>query len=179
MFDSKIVLPGDLNENNEVFERAGLFSSSNGENRLQTRERTVNPELGHIALARVHKIELEKAICEVIAVAPSITESFAPHTSHGYIPKSFSRSHDTGRASLYQMFKPGDIVRCSIIQLETRGIRLSTNSAELGVVVAKSFEGRYMTPVDFQTMVDSENGFTEKRKVADVREYPFIAKTIN
>jgi len=68
---------------------------------------------------------------------------------------------------MHECFRPGDIVRATIISLgDARQFYLSTAEAELGVRYAKADSGALMTPVSWKEMEDPYTLKKEKRKVA-------------
>jgi exosome complex component CSL4 len=64
-------------------------------------------------------------------------------------------------------FKPGDIVRATVLSLgDGNNYYLSTARNDLGVVFAKSAAGQQMYALDWETMKCSVTGKTESRKCA-------------
>lgn len=86
----------------------------------------------------------------------------------GIIRRADVRAHNTDSLKVFDFFRPGDVVRASVISLgDTRSYYLSTASNELGVVFAKHSEtGNRMQPASWTEMVDTLTGLREPRKVA-------------
>ena len=89
------------------------------------------------------------------------------------------RSTDKDSVVLKDCFRPGDIIRATVISLgDARAYYLSTAGNHLGVVHATSSdtsgldhaawteEGRAMQPISWKEMADPVTGVTEPRKVA-------------
>ncbi|WFC98182.1 hypothetical protein MYAM1_000906 [Malassezia yamatoensis] len=89
------------------------------------------------------------------------------------------RSTDKDSVILKECFRPGDIIRATVISLgDARSYYLSTVGNHLGVIHASSSdtnspavtswipEGRAMQPLSWKEMVDPVTGRTEPRKVA-------------
>lgn len=77
------------------------------------------------------------------------------------------RATERDKVKITTSFKPGDIVRASVISLgDGTNYYLSTGQNELGVIFAKSEAGEHMYPIDWQTMKCALTGQTEERKCA-------------
>lgn len=75
----------------------------------------------------------------------------------------------TGGTALFDVFRPGDVVRAAVLSLgDARSYFLTTAANELGVVHATSLAGNVMVPASWETMVDPVTQCQEKRKVARV-----------
>ncbi|KAI5966440.1 CSL4 [Candida pseudojiufengensis] len=91
----------------------------------------------------------------------------------GIIRSQDIRSTERDKIIIGECFKPGDILRASILSLgDGNNYYLTTARNDLGVVFAKSEggAGSLMYPVDWQNMIDLETGLIEKRKNAN----PFV-----
>lgn len=72
---------------------------------------------------------------------------------------------------LQDNYRPGDIVRASVLSLgDSQNFYLSTARDDLGVVFAKSINGFDLRPIDWQTMYAPASGESERRKCAN----PFV-----
>jgi exosome complex component CSL4 len=71
------------------------------------------------------------------------------------------------KVAMLDCFRPGDLIRAQVLSLGTmREFRLSTASAELGVVWARSLAGARLQAVSWNEMKCPESGQIEPRKVA-------------
>jgi exosome complex component CSL4 len=122
------------------------------------------PSPGSLVYARVRSVTPRLATCDVEFVdgAPA-SESFA-----GIIRSQDVRSTETDKVVLYECFRPGDVVRASVLSLgDARSYYLSTAQNELGVVHARSASsGEPMLASSWTTMVCPLTGATELRKAA-------------
>lgn len=95
----------------------------------------------------------------------------------GVIRAQDVRSTEKDSVVLKECFRPGDIIRATVISLgDARSYYLSTAGNHLGVVHATSSDtsasdgwapaGRAMQPVSWKEMTDPVTGATEQRKVA-------------
>ncbi|CAN6675039.1 exosome complex component Csl4p [Trichomonascus vanleenenianus] len=77
------------------------------------------------------------------------------------------RATERDSVKILSSFRPGDIVRASVISLgDGTNYYLSTASNDLGVIFARSVTGQHMYPIDWQTMKCSVTGIEEPRKCA-------------
>jgi exosome complex component CSL4 len=84
----------------------------------------------------------------------------------GVIRAQDVRQTDKDKVRIWHCFRPGDIVRASVLSLgDARSYYLSTARNDLGVIFA-STEGRQLEPVSWEAMRDPETGELEPRKVA-------------
>ncbi|PRT56580.1 Exosome complex component CSL4 [Wickerhamiella sorbophila] len=84
------------------------------------------------------------------------------------------RATERDKVKARDCFRPGDIVRASVLSLgDGNNFYLSTIQSDLGVVFAKSTSGYPLAPLDWQTMVSPVTRETEPRKCAN----PFQAST--
>ncbi|GMI48526.1 hypothetical protein TrCOL_g5178 [Triparma columacea] len=123
-------------------------------------------------------------ICIVLRVTPtSLTLSIISslHTPLLSRPVGTLRLEDSGLADppyaspdpegsppdLFQGFRIGDVVQARVVSLgDTRSYYMSTSEEGLGVVKAKSKEGRNMVPRNWREMEEEGGGRRERRKVA-------------
>ncbi|GFZ14390.1 nucleic acid-binding, OB-fold-like protein [Actinidia rufa] len=79
------------------------------------------------------------------------------------------RATEIDKVDMHSSFRPGDIVRASILSLgDARAYYLSTAKNELGVVSAESTAGATMVPISWTEMQCPLTGQIEQRKVAKV-----------
>jgi exosome complex component CSL4 len=77
------------------------------------------------------------------------------------------RETERDKLKMQNCFKPGDIVRATVLSLgDGNNYYLSTARNDLGVVFAKSAAGQQMYALDWETMKCSVTGKTESRKCA-------------
>jgi exosome complex component CSL4 len=177
------------------------FSRDFYQEQRQTRRSTsILPEVGDIVLARVTKLTAKQAHVEVLVVENS--GAIAADSGIGYhasgsgigtlsnagqqsvatadVGEGFGgiiriqdvRATERDKVKIQDCFKPGDIVRASVLSLgDGTNYYLSTAQNDLGVIFARSAVGEHMYPVDWQTMKCSATGVLEPRKCAK----PFLA----
>ena len=88
----------------------------------------------------------------------------------GVIRSQDIRSTDRDKVKVVELFRPGDIVRATIISLgDGNHYYLLTAANDLGVIFARSRGGAgdQMNPVDWEHMMDTRKGEVERRKVAN------------
>ena len=121
------------------------------------------PEPGSVVLARVLSVSSRWATVEVVCVnGAAVDQAFS-----GIIRQQDVRATEVDKVVLQECFRPGDVVRCTVVSLgDQRSYYLSTASPELGVVYARSSStGQPLVAVDWATMKDP-TGSSETRKVA-------------
>lgn len=85
----------------------------------------------------------------------------------GIIRSQDVRATERDKVKILSSFKPGDIVRASVLSLgDGTNYYLSTAANELGVIFARSSTGEHMYPIDWQHMKCSTTGEVEERKCA-------------
>lgn len=87
----------------------------------------------------------------------------------GLIRSQDVRSTDRDKVRIVDCFRPGDVVRASVLSLgDGSNYYLTTARNDLGVVFAKSEGGAgdIMVALDWETMVCEKTGVIEKRKCA-------------
>lgn len=123
------------------------------------------PEPGSIVIARVTKVMVRMASVDIICVGTkSVKEKFS-----GIIRQQDVRATEIDKVEMHSCFRPGDIVKASVLSLgDARAYYLSTAKNELGVVSAESAAGATMVPVSWTEMQCPSTGQIEPRKVAKV-----------
>lgn len=158
---------------------------------------SVLPDVGDIVLARVTRLMPKQAHVEILVVenrgpiladgglgvhgagkgvTGTLSGNQASSTSTvGEVGEGFGgiirvqdvRATERDKVKILTSFKPGDIVRASVISLgDGTNYYLTTASNELGVIFARSASGHLMYPVDWQSMQCFVTGVVEPRKVA-------------
>jgi exosome complex component CSL4 len=188
---SSVVCPGDrLRHSSEVLAGPGTYvreadgnvcaalagvahllqPAADSQQRLPTAEvhrgraAAVLPQPGSVVLSRVLSVSPRWATCEVVCVnGAAVDQPFS-----GIIRQQDVRATEVDKVVLQECFRPGDVVRCSVLSLgDQRSYYLSTASPELGVVYARSASsGQPLVAVDWTTMRDPVTGSIETRKVA-------------
>ncbi|KAI3706104.1 hypothetical protein L1987_76360 [Smallanthus sonchifolius] len=123
------------------------------------------PEPGCVVIARVTKVMARMASADIMCVgAKSVREKFS-----GVIRQQDVRATEIDKVDMHSSFRPGDIVKASVISLgDARAYYLSTAQNELGVVSAESMTGSTMVPISWTEMQCPLTGQIEPRKVAKV-----------
>lgn len=123
------------------------------------------PEPGSVVIARVTKVMTRMASADIMCVgAKSVREKFS-----GIIRQQDVRATEIDKVDMHLSFRPGDIVRASVLSLgDARAYFLSTAKNDLGVVSAESTAGGTMVPISWTEMQCPLTGQTEQRKVAKV-----------
>ncbi|XP_010264801.1 PREDICTED: exosome complex component CSL4 [Nelumbo nucifera] len=121
------------------------------------------PELGSVVIARVTKVMAKMASADIMCVGPkAVREKFT-----GIIRQQDVRATEIDKVDMHLSFRPGDIVRASVLSLgDARAYYLSTAKNELGVVSAESIAGATMVPISWTEMQCPLTGQIELRKVA-------------
>lgn len=158
---------------------------------------SILPEVGDIVLARVMKLTAKQAHVEILVIENSGTlaadSGRGRHASGsgigslsnasgqqqnvatadvgegfgGIIRIQDVRATERDKVKIQNCFKPGDIVRASVLSLgDGTNYYLSTAQNDLGVIFARSTTGEHMYPIDWQTMKCSATGALEPRKCA-------------
>ncbi|KDO52484.1 hypothetical protein CISIN_1g028346mg [Citrus sinensis] len=97
------------------------------------------PEPGSVVIARVTKVMTRMASADIMCVgAKSVREKFS-----GIIRQQDVRATEIDKVDMHLSFRPGDIVRASVLSLgDARAYFLSTAKNDLGVVSAESTAGK-------------------------------------
>ncbi|XP_057476973.1 uncharacterized protein LOC130764686 isoform X2 [Actinidia eriantha] len=114
---------------------------------------------------KVAKVMARMASADIMCVgSKSVREKFS-----GIIRHQDIRATEIDKVDMHSSFRPGDIVRASILSLgDARAYYLSTAKNELGVVSAESTAGATMVPISWTEMQCPLTGQIEQRKVAKV-----------
>lgn len=140
---------------------AGGGASIGGTKQQQQRE--VLPQVGNTVLCRVTRITPRQAVVAILVCGETVLGA----EWQGVIRVQDVRATEKDRVKVYESFRPGDIVRASVISLgDQANYYLSTASNELGVIMAVSEAGNAMYPVTWKEYKDPETGLSESRKVA-------------
>ncbi|KAI7779246.1 exosomal core protein csl4 [Diaporthe eres] len=126
-------------------------------------QREVLPQVGNTVLCRVTRITPRQAVVAILVCGETVLGA----EWQGVIRVQDVRATEKDRVKVYESFRPGDIVRASVISLgDQANYYLSTASNELGVIMAVSEAGNAMYPVTWKEYKDPETGLSERRKVA-------------
>ncbi|KAG6356176.1 hypothetical protein INS49_015563 [Diaporthe citri] len=126
-------------------------------------QREVLPQVGNTVLCRVTRITPRQAVVAILVCGDTVLGA----EWQGVIRVQDVRATEKDRVKVYESFRPGDIVRASVISLgDQANYYLSTASNELGVIMAVSEAGNAMYPVTWKEYKDPETGLSESRKVA-------------
>ena len=144
---------------------------------IQNKKSTVVPRVGSIVQGKVTRVAGSMVHVRLLVVddvpVGSASESAAAAAADsgftGVIKQENCRESDVDKAVLSELFRPGDIVRASVISLGTRrSYFLATATVDTGVILAQSEAGHVMRPLAHDKMVCSVTGIRESRKVARV-----------
>lgn len=125
----------------------------------------VVPEKGSLVLCRVVSVGQAFAKVRIISVGTSVLRE----PLQAIIRREEVRAAEKDKVSLFNNFRPRDIVRARVLTLgEAHYYTLTTAENELGVVLAKSSHDSHMIPVSWCEMQCTLTGIREKRKVAKV-----------
>ncbi|KAG8163517.1 hypothetical protein KVR01_006814 [Diaporthe batatas] len=139
----------------------GAAAAAAGQQKQKQRE--VLPQVGNTVLCRVTRITPRQAVVAILVCGDTVLGA----EWQGVIRVQDVRATEKDRVKVYESFRPGDIVRASVISLgDQANYYLSTASNELGVIMAVSEAGNAMYPVTWKEYKDPETGLSESRKVA-------------
>ena len=166
--EGNIVVPGDILPfgisgdgtylkdgilRSSLFGKVVLATDQNGDNIINVETLQNKPPIifvGDIVVAQVIRISLNQANVEIIAVG-DITVT---HNMKGVIRREDIRLSEVDKLVMHECFRPGDIVRASVVSLgDTRQYYLSTADINLGVTLAKSESGNIMIPVSWKVLI--------------------------
>lgn len=121
------------------------------------------PEVGSIVLCKVTRITPRQAAVAILVVGETVLDG----EWQGLIRVQDVRATEKDRVKIFESFRPGDVVRATVISLgDQSNYYLSTASNNLGVIMATSESGNAMYPVSWKEYRDPETGLSESRKVA-------------
>ena len=120
-------------------------------------------KIGDVVLCRVVKLMLNQISCDIISVDDMMLRTSA----RGVVRREDIRKSETDQVNMLDCFRPGDIIRATILSLgDSKQYLLSTADKDGGVRFAMSKNGNVMQPVSWLLMSDPVTGLTEARKVA-------------
>lgn len=124
---------------------------------------TILPQVDSVVLARITRLGVRFATCEILVVDDTVCrEAF-----QGQIRREDIRATEKDKIKMEESFRVGDLVRGVVISLGDSGnYYVATERNELGVVMARSGEGRLMYPVSWREFRDPVTGRAEPRKAA-------------
>jgi exosome complex component CSL4 len=124
---------------------------------------TILPTVSSNVLVRITRLGPRFASCEILVIDNEVCrEAFA-----GQIRREDIRATEKDKIKVEESFRVGDLVRGTVISLGDSGnYYVATDSNELGVVMARSEEGRLMYPVSWKEFRDPVSGKGEARKAA-------------
>ncbi|OAL46604.1 hypothetical protein IQ07DRAFT_590712 [Pyrenochaeta sp. DS3sAY3a] len=124
---------------------------------------TILPEVGSIVLARITRLGARFATCDILVVNAIVCrEAF-----QGQIRREDIRATEKDKIRIEESFRVGDLVRGVVISLgDQSNYYVATERNELGVVMARSEQGRLMYPVSWKEFRDPVSGVAESRKAA-------------
>ncbi|KAH7371044.1 exosome component 1 [Pyrenochaeta sp. MPI-SDFR-AT-0127] len=124
---------------------------------------TILPFIDSIVLTRITRLGPRFATCEILVVNDTVCrEAF-----QGQIRREDIRATEKDKIKIEDSFRVGDLVRGVVISLGDSGnYYIATERNELGVVMARSEEGRLMYPVSWKEFRDPVTGRGEARKAA-------------
>jgi exosome complex component CSL4 len=124
---------------------------------------TLLPTVSSVVLVRITRLGPRFASCEILSISNhACREAFS-----GQIRREDIRATEKDKIKIEESFRVGDLVRGTVISLGDSGnYYIATDSNELGVVVARSEEGRVMYPVSWREFRDPVTGRGEARKAA-------------
>lgn len=118
------------------------------------------PKVGSIVLGQVSNVQTENAGVRIFKIGNKSLTGFFTGILH------ISDVQQTYVKSMFDVCKPGDIVRAKVISGKNRVYHLSTKDKELGVVYAFCSQCGYMLELKRHIMRCLRCGKIEKRKIA-------------
>jgi exosome complex component CSL4 len=147
------------------------------------------PGVGDIVTAKVTKLFTRYAVVDIMCVnSCPLSESYQGkirfnypedqrnifeylHNMLYFCRREDVRALDIDSVEIFKSFRPGDIIRASVISLgDAKSYYLSTAQNELGVVLAHSSGGHTMIPLNWLQMQCPITKTIEFRKVAKIVE---------
>ena len=180
--DGDFVLPGDIvgqcshyTGKQGTYSRGGnLYASLVGNVTIQSPDTlsvtplcppVVVPQKGSVVLCRVLSITVIHAKVQIL----SVNNQALREPLKGIIRREDIRATEIDTVSVFNNFRPRDIVRARVLSLgDNQAYTLTTAENELGVVLATSSHDGHMTPISWSEMQCTITGTREKRKVAKV-----------
>jgi exosome complex component CSL4 len=118
------------------------------------------PKAGSIVLGQVSYVQTENAGVRIFKIGNNPLSGFFSGILH------VSDVQQTYVKSMFDVCKPGDIIRAKVISEKNRVYHLSTKEKELGVVYAFCSQCGYMLELKRHIMRCARCGKIEKRKIA-------------
>jgi exosome complex component CSL4 len=118
------------------------------------------PKVGSIVLGQVLSVQTENAVVRIFKVGNKQLSGFFSGVLH------VSNVQQRYVESMFDVCKPGDIVRAKVISEKNRVFHLSTKDKSLGVVYAFCSQCGYTLELKRNVMRCSRCGKIEKRKVS-------------
>ena len=123
------------------------------------------PKVGDEVTATITKVNTRYATLDIVCLG----EQVLPEKFQGIIRTQDVRTHNVDTVEIYASFRPGDVVKASVISLgNMRSFYLSTAKNHLGVVIATSAAGHLMVPISWEQVQCPVTKAKEFRKVAKV-----------
>lgn len=124
---------------------------------------TILPEVDSVVLARITRLGARFATCDILVVNSVVCrEAF-----QGQIRREDIRATEKDKIKIEESFRVGDLVRGVVISLgDQSNYYVATERNELGVVMARSEQGRLMYPVSWKEFRDPVSRVAESRKAA-------------
>jgi len=117
------------------------------------------PRVGSIVLGQVSSVQSENAAVRIFKIGNKLLSGFFTGILH------ISDVQLRYVESMYDVCKPGDILRAKVISEKNRTYHLSTKDKNLGVVYAFCSQCGYMLASKKQNMYCPRCGKIEKRKI--------------
>jgi exosome complex component CSL4 len=118
------------------------------------------PKVGSIVLGQVSNVQTENAGVRIFKIGNKSLSGFFSGVLH------VSDVQQTYVKSMFDVCKPGDIIRAKVISEKNQVYHLSTKDKELGVVYAFCSQCGYMLELKRHVMRCGRCGKIEKRKIA-------------
>jgi exosome complex component CSL4 len=118
------------------------------------------PKVGSIVLGQVSNVQTENAGMRIFKIGDKTLSGFFSGILH------ISDVQQTYVKSMFDVCKPGDVIRAKVISEKNRVYHLSTKDKELGVVYAFCSQCGYVLELKRHIMRCARCGKIEKRKIA-------------
>jgi exosome complex component CSL4 len=118
------------------------------------------PKVGSIVLGQVSNVQTENASVRIFKIGDKPLSGFFSGILH------VSDVQQTYVKSMFDVCKPGDIIRAKVISEKNQVYHLSTKDKELGVVYAFCSQCGFMLELKRHVMRCARCGKIEKRKIA-------------
>jgi exosome complex component CSL4 len=175
---ARLVLPGDLLGTAEEFvpgwgtyeDHGKIYAALMGRSNVSPNDRAIRVDAVHaiprireqdLVYARVDEVKSAMAICTILAAYDS--RRVVPGAPEGTV--HISKAKDGYTDSLADEFSPGDILLAQVLQ-DQPTIKLTTQSADLGVVSARCQACHGLLSSGAKELVCPRCGNRERRKTA-------------